>query len=239
MRKPGNDMATRLPEGGIFYSVPLLARLSWTLTCSGLIALAGCANKGGAKANEDPLLGPPGPLPPAAQAAKAPPQPGFATTSNPVAPPPPPAVGSSPSNAALASGSVSSMRIPDPRTPPWQDTGSGAKLNSIPQGGAQALPTNPNPPFNPVLAYPVPGQTSTPATAAGGRFSSYEQAQAVLNQRGVIWQKLETWGDLGEWKFSCSIPNKQNRFISRTYEARGKDYLSAIRSVMDQIEKEQ
>ena len=66
--------------------------------------------------------------------------------------------------------------------------------------------------------------------------TTYEQAQAILAARGVSWQRLE--GDQGKWKFSCSIPNPQNRNISRTYEARDADHLAAIQAVLDQISKE-
>lgn len=81
-----------------------------------------------------------------------------------------------------------------------------------------------------------------PAVARGvmgsSRVASYEQAQALLAARGVKWQRLETWGDRGEWKFSCSIPNPHNPYISRTFEARAGDYLSAVRAVIDQMERE-
>jgi hypothetical protein len=72
----------------------------------------------------------------------------------------------------------------------------------------------------------------------GGQVSSFEQAQALLSSHGVKWQRLETWGDQGEWKFSCSIPSRQNAFISRTYEGRATDSLAAVRAVLAQIDKE-
>jgi hypothetical protein len=80
------------------------------------------------------------------------------------------------------------------------------------------------------------GQISPPANSGN---ISYEEAQGRLAARGVAWQRLETWGDQGDWKFTCSIPNRQNPYISRTYEADAHDPLSAVRSVLDQIEHDQ
>jgi hypothetical protein len=70
------------------------------------------------------------------------------------------------------------------------------------------------------------------------RQGDFEQAQAQLAQRGVIWQALQA-GERGEWKFTCSIPNPQNPKLRRTYEAQGADYLSAMRAVLEKIDKEQ
>jgi hypothetical protein len=75
------------------------------------------------------------------------------------------------------------------------------------------------------------------APLGSGRVSSFEQAQATLHAHGVKWQRLETWGEQ-EWKFSCSIPNRQNPYLSRTYEGRAADSLSAVRAVLEQIERE-
>jgi hypothetical protein len=99
----------------------------------------------------------------------------------------------------------------------------------------------PPPPPSPAPAPAAPAEpvaTHNIVLANGGQITSYEQAQAQLAARGVSWQRLETWGDQGDWKFSCSIPNPQNRFISRTYEAQAHDYLSAMRAVLDQINKD-
>lgn len=74
--------------------------------------------------------------------------------------------------------------------------------------------------------------------STSSRIASYEQAQSYLASQGVTWQRLETWGDKGEWKFSCSIPNKQNQYISRNYEAKAPDYLAAIQAVVEQMQKD-
>jgi hypothetical protein len=50
----------------------------------------------------------------------------------------------------------------------------------------------------------------------GNRAVDINPLLAVLRQRGATFQRLETWGDEGEWKFSCAIPNRQNPAIRRT-----------------------
>lgn len=197
------------------------------------LGLAGC--QGSRNQTSDPLMGahpsqsaqPPAPL------ASAPPKPTAAP-----AVPPPPVPSSLTSNAALASTSSRSL-----------DSSNDLRIgNSSPaagnSGGWQGRGT------------PVAMATSQPASgidpaarhdslvargvspASGARVASYEQAQAILAARGVKWQRLETWGEAGEWKFSCSIPSRQNAFISRTYEGRATDYLSAVRAVLNQIDQD-
>jgi hypothetical protein len=87
------------------------------------------------------------------------------------------------------------------------------------------------------VAAPAPGVTLTGGTSAP---DAYAQAQEMLRAHGVTWQRLETWGEGGEWKFSCSIPNPQNPSIRRNYEFRapGEYGLAAIRAVLEQIERE-
>ncbi len=89
------------------------------------------------------------------------------------------------------------------------------------------------PPNCGLASLPLPNPTGN------SQVITYEQAQERLAARGVAWQRLETGGEQGEWKFSCSIPNRQNPNVSRTYEARACDFLTAIRAVLDQIDKEQ
>jgi hypothetical protein len=61
---------------------------------------------------------------------------------------------------------------------------------------------------------------------------------ALIRSRGATWVRLETWGDEGEWKFSCSIPNPANMHLRRTYEARAGDPVSAVRAVIEQMDSE-
>jgi hypothetical protein len=126
------------------------------------------------------------------------------------------------STAALASITA---RPPDPRT-------AAIRIGDNPQGGVASATTQLRPPE------PVARLTSNvPAPPAAPRVTSYEQAQTVLLGRGVLWQNLMT-GEQGEWKFSCSLPNRQDPSRNRTYEGRGPTYLAAVQAVLDQVEKD-
>lgn len=173
----------------------------------------------------DPLLGTRTPPPGTIAAGPTTPQP----ASSPVAMPAP----SVPSSTAvLASGPArpldTGMRIggdpaPIPAPPAPSHPGWGMPILQNPEPAAGSM------------ARSAPGPVAAPHTAASG---SYEQAQDVLRSRGVTWQRLETWGDKGEWKFTCSIPNKQNAAISRNYEARANTPIDAIHAVLEKLDKE-
>jgi hypothetical protein len=131
------------------------------------------------------------------------------------------------------------LRIPDPAgasspailAPPVVPNGntSSGTLLQQPQTG-----------FTPVSRQPTAsGAPSVGSTALANGNLSYEEAQARLTARGVTWQRLETWGEQGDWRFSCSIPNRQNPYISRTYEAEAHDPLAAIHGVLNQLENDQ
>jgi hypothetical protein len=208
-----------------------------------LLLLAGCAGED--RPSADPLMG----GSPARPAAGRPPQAAAGPT------PPLPAPSSSTSTAALAPGAFQPL---DPnrdlRIGNGDAAGAGTKTASTGNNnwkgqGAQPgvtlnrpEPATPEtPPLRPEPKPEVRGVApSGGLTLAGGpRTMSYEQAESVLTAKGVTWQRLETWGDAGEWKFSCSIPNRNNPNIRRTYEARAHDSLGALRAVLDQIDKEQ
>lgn len=188
----------------------------------GCVALSGCAGSQRAPAN-DPLLGGRNPPPGvAAGPGVPPPVPAAVAPSAPTVPS---------SIASLASGPArpldGGMRIggdlppvPDVHTNPASGWGQPVLQNPEPASGSMAR------------SAPIP--VASPPGNAG----SYEQAQDVLRGRGVTWQRLETWGDKGEWKFTCSIPNKQNPAISRNYEARAKSPIEAIHAVLEKLDKE-
>jgi hypothetical protein len=226
-------------------------RAAW---CLGLILLAGCS--GSNYLEHDPLVGGP-PL-----RAPGSPAPGTGTAAAGAAAagggagalPPLPATHSLTSQAALASGTAPAadsgkdLRIngaPTPGVPvsTWsgnaQAAGSGASLRGPEPvgGGPAARPgTTPAPAGSPYTLT----STVAPAPAAVGGGDTYLQLQEMLKSRGVTWQRLEPWGDGGEWKFRCSVPDPQNRAIHRNYEARapGEYGLAAIRAVIQQIDAE-
>jgi len=178
------------------------------------------------------------------------PQPGLTGAANsPV--PPLPGPTTTGSTAALASvnprplDGSHDLRIPDSGfAPAAGGQGSGTQLQQ-PVMGAPTTAT-----FAPVnrqgqtVSNPGgtnPGGTgvSPMGTPSGSSNLGYEEAQTRLKSLGVQWQRLETWGEQGDWKFTCSIPNKQNPYISRTYEAEAHDPLSALHGVLEQIEHDQ
>jgi hypothetical protein len=187
--------------------------------------------------------------PPARPAARSP----QAAAGAPAGPTPAlPAPSSSTSTAALAPGAFQpldpnrELRIGNPNPPNgngtptannWkgQNAQPGVTLNRPEPATPEPAPLRPEPKPEVRGAAPSSGLT----LAGGPRMMNYEQAQAVLTAKGVTWQRLETWGDAGEWKFSCSIPNRNNPNIRRTYEARANDSLGALRAVLDQIDREQ
>jgi hypothetical protein len=139
----------------------------------------------------------------------------------PAIPPISTAGGGTASNAALASGAPTplpggtDLRIGNPN---WQGPTTGATLQQ-PQPAAQ------------------PVSSVRGVAPAAPRATSYELAMAMLAARGVQWRRLETI-DQNQTQFSCSIPNPQNPYISRTYEARAANDLAAIQAVIDQIAKD-
>jgi hypothetical protein len=60
----------------------------------------------------------------------------------------------------------------------------------------------------------------------------------MLKARGMVFYRLETWGDNGDLKFSCAIPNRQNPNIRRMYEALAHDPLVALQSTLDQVDRD-
>jgi hypothetical protein len=204
-------------------------RQNVALPCLGafqvMALLAGGCN-GVHKAQGDPLFGGVKPTPGLTGAANTsvPPLPGPTTTA---------------STAALASvnprplDGSHDLRITDPVGTP----GAGA------QGIGPSATQLQQPVMTPTSGFaPVSRQGQLPVNPGGTPATSnltYEETQARLKARGVVWQRLETWGDQGDWKFTCSIPNRQNPYISRTYEADARDPLSALHSVLDQIEHDQ
>jgi hypothetical protein len=201
-----------------------------------LLVLAGCAGDNRVATTFDPLLGGP-PLRPAGPAARPPAQTAGPPPAAGSLPPSSPAPFSPASNAALAagaprpSGTGNELRIGSP-------DGSWAGQGPAAAGEASgAVLRRPQPVIEPV------GQRSPAAGAgpseSGAPLTTYEQAQAQLAARGVVWQRQERNADTGEWKFSCAIPNRQNPNLRRMYEARAADYLSAIRAVLEQIDREQ
>jgi hypothetical protein len=210
------------------------------LPLSVAVFLAGCHSEGTKTlTNTDPLLGPVTVQPAGSTGGAVPP--GGAAPSGSV--PPLPAQGSITSNAALAPGMNQTL---DPSrdlriqgAPPGTGATNGGwrgpsdvTLSQPETAGSLAARTE----VRPLPAVPL-APVSPPVTARG--VSAEASLLSQVTARGAKFQMLQTWGDAGEWKFSCSIPNRQNPNIRRTYEARAGDPVSAIQAVLDQIDREQ
>ena len=94
-----------------------------------------------------------------------------------------------------------------------------------------------SPPRRELTAVSNPGSSAADRGVNGG--PTFEQAEAQIKARGALWQRLDTVGDNGGWKYSCSVPNRQNPTIRRTYEATAGDPVAAVRAVLDQLNQEQ
>lgn len=210
-----------------------------TLALSSLafvLFLPGCAGVNHElTAGIDPLLGGPA-VRPSAQT-----QPQAIAAVTPV--PAPPLANSTLSNAALAATSPQApntghdLRIGTPSRNPndgWagQQPGASSKGSGVvlrePEPATPAAPrTDETPAYSPV-------------SLSEAKITSYEQAQAQLAARGVLWQKLEMAGEKNaEWKFTCAVPKRQNPKVRRVHVAQAPDALAAIRAVLGQIDKDQ
>src|SRR5262249_5227690 len=193
-----------------------VARTSLGLSAAALclLALLGCATED--RPGNDPLLTGAtrrGASPATPVSSPAPATPAPAGTS---AVPPLPAPQGPTSTAALATGSTAALDANHDLRIPGRENSPGSPSNGNASWEAQGTPASAAahaPEATPVARADVPPPGSGVVLAGGVRVGSYEQAQAVLAARGVTWQRLETWGEEGEWKFSCSIPNRQNAHI--------------------------
>jgi hypothetical protein len=234
---------------------PACRRWRWLLPAAVATALIGCTGDYGFKG--DPFLG--------GQAANAPQlqytpgtsgSPSAQTAAGQV--PPLPATHSLTSAAALAGGTTPTPEIPrDLRISggvpivPASMPGGGTARGAAPGGVLEAPQPVPESTSNLPSVAPTDPQfqrtaASSPAIAASSTSPTaaltFEQAQQILKQYGVTWQRLETVGDQGQWKFRCSIPNPANRSVNRWYETTRPlpyDPLTAVRAVIDQLQKEQ
>jgi hypothetical protein len=214
-------------------SVPVGPR---RLLTAGLLLLAGCA---GPRGNEiDPLTGGQ-PLPRGGSGTSA--VAGGVGIAQPV---PLPAPSAATSQAALAAGvnpsldSGRDLRI-GVKAVSTGDSGTGRTTGT--QGGAILRgpePANGSAPR--ADSTPPVGVTTPPVTLASGSgpAEEYRQLQAQLQARGVTWQRLETWGENGDWKFSCSIPYPNNPNTRHNINAIARGDLAAIRAALEQIDQE-
>jgi hypothetical protein len=201
----------------------------------GLVLFAGCETAGRRDPN-DVLFGgtpaAPSPIPPPGRpvnaVAGAP-----AATTKPLPPLPPP--GPSSTLATLASGNNATAENDRASRP--------AGVTPVPDGGWRGGATlhGPQPvdeSGNRITPVGATGSAVGVAPVGGIAQDSYQQVMEKLKARGMTWNRLETTGENGSWKFSCTVVDRNNPGIEQRYEASapGEFGLAAMRAVLDKIE---
>ena len=219
------------------------------LLLSGVVLMiaAGCEGFP-SRQQHDPMLGIPNPPQPVAAPGAPANLPAQAAA---VVPTPPalPSIYAAAGPASLASGETATpengrdLRIPGDASTPTSLPGTAAARGVAPgiTVGGPVPATNGSTSHLapvPVSAAPIPQPGVSTAPASGGAGMTFEQAQRLLKQYGVNWQRLDM--EDGQWKFECSVPNPSNPSVSRHFFTTKPfpNEVLAIREVIDQIEKD-
>ena len=202
-----------------------------------LLALAGCGggSAGGNNVPSDPLLGNQQPVPVVGAGAAV----TAAPKSEPASPLPAMAAPTSPvSNAALATASVTqldSVREQRIGPPPIAKLTGAAPVGAAGTPGSVTLNT-PGPAGSPSDVSPLTrleGVTPVPAVGGDGQWSALVKR---LQDRGMTAFRLELQRD-GLWRCGCSIPDRRNPSLKQTYNTSAADATSALRAVVEEVER--
>lgn len=99
-----------------------------------------------------------------------------------------------------------------------------------PEPIVQEVPLDgPRPGPVPNVVQPVGGTNTGPAP-------SYDQLQAQLRDRGVIFQKVDPVPE--GVKVSCIVPNRANPMVNRCLEATARDYAAAVQALIQQVDQQ-
>jgi hypothetical protein len=189
--------------------------------CPLSVATTGCAPE--KVSGNDPLFGGPAVRPPSAAVAAAP-APAAAGTV-PAQPQPPPTG----TPAALASGGRGPL---DPSRP---DLRIGQDPAPAPWGGpGAATPGVALQPPQPLSPKPAADAQLTSNSAA----ASYEQLRAQLVARGADLITFTTNAPTGETTLTCRVPVPGSPSSHQRYDARARDEVSAMRAVLDQMDRQ-
>lgn len=184
------------------------------------LVVAGCVGDKPDSNRPDPLTGLPKRVPPAERAVSS--------TFNPQRNDAAVLASANPRAEGVSGLGIRDGRAPEPdrsvQNTAW--TGTESRGGPAPAAGAK------------LGAAPPSNGGAAPVTAGGVRVRTFEEAQQFLKARGVRWQELQTTGE-NEWKFSCSIPNRNNPSSVRNYEARDGYGLLAMQKVIDQISRDE
>ena len=222
----------------------------WGCRClllSGIVLLVAAGCEGfPSRQPYDPMLGTP-PRPQPVTAPSGPANTSIQTTAD-TDPPSLPASYTAVSPAALAGGETATqekgrdLRIPGDTSTPASLPGNGAARgvapgitmgNPVPAASDSTSRLAPVPTSGAALPQPV----ASAAPASGGAGMTFDQAQRLLKQYRVSWQRLDM--DDGGWKFECGVPNPTNPAVNRHFATTKPfpDEVSAMREVIGQIEK--
>jgi hypothetical protein len=75
-----------------------------------------------------------------------------------------------------------------------------------------------------------------PNSITSSAITSVDQGLALLKQRGAK-VRMENLDD-GSCRLRCSVPNRRQPNLLRTYEVQARDPISALRAVLDQVDRE-
>jgi hypothetical protein len=97
----------------------------------------------------------------------------------------------------------------------------------------------PEPPTRGSAAPPPPSSAGFVVPAGGpGAVQTIDQGLKALEQRGARGFRLEFQRDPAQWRCSCSVPNRQNPAYKQTYDTTAADPLSAVRAIVERVERE-
>jgi hypothetical protein len=140
-----------------------------------------------------------------------------------------------PGGKSLAINDPLKQSTPVPAPDTWQPKNTGNLTAG--QGVAPVILRVPEatiPPVPPpVLGTNLTVQPSAYTLPAGS--TDYDQLQAALKKRGVVWQNQKTLPD--GLHFICGVANSQDANFTRIYEAIAQDYRSAVLAVLEQIDQ--
>ncbi len=141
-----------------------------------------------------------------------------------------------------------------PASAAWPTALSPAEPASTVQGGTWGSPPTEAGPRGPIVVPPpAPGHPDVPVQVGPTILASYETAavhqpprpvcldkaeaiQQRLRQLGAVYYMLESWGQEGNYRFVCRIAIDGNPEYTRYFEATGRDGLTAMNNVLQQVE---
>ncbi len=148
---------------------------------------------------------------------------------------------SAPETPAVATtGGQATLTPPDSAPPVARapaPTALAQNTNPNPQPAAQQVSWPPPPPTQPANnTQPAPTQPPAEKPAPDPVPTSVDAASALLAKKGANFQPATQNAQTLDWTFRCVVP-KANKI--RTYEGHGRDQLSAMLAVLDEINQAQ